>query len=78
VLQNEDFENREELVTKFNSSKEEICASAENKWDEVHISMGIAEYDPAIDSSVHDTVRRADKAMYENKQKTKAKEDSHG
>ena len=78
VLQNEDFENREELVTKFNSSKEEISASAENKWDEVHISMGIAEYDPAIDSSVHDTVRRADKAMYENKQKTKAKEDPHG
>ena len=27
--------------------------------------------DPAIDSSVHDTVRRADRTMYENKRKAK-------
>ena len=71
VLQNDDFANREELVKQFNSSCEETCAAAENKWDEVHISMGIAEYDPAIDSSVHDTVRRADRTMYENKRKAK-------
>ena len=67
VLRNADYENREELVREFEKQREEICASAENKWDEVHVSLGIAEYDPEIDNSANDTVRRADKIMYENK-----------
>ena len=71
VLQNDDFKNREELVNSFNQKQEEICVSAENKWDEVHIALGIAVYDPDIDHSVNDTVRRADKLMYENKRKGK-------
>jgi GGDEF domain-containing protein len=33
--------------------------------------MGIADYDPAQDHSVTDTMRRADKAMYINKRKRK-------
>ena len=67
VLRNEDLENREELVRQFESTREEICAKAENKWEEVHVSLGIAVYDPEVDSSANDTVRRADKIMYENK-----------
>ena len=71
ILQNEDFENREALIQKFNDMREEICTAAENKWDEVHIAMGIAVYDPKDDRSVNDTVRRADKLMYEYKRKSK-------
>ena len=71
VLMNEDFQNRDTLVQKFDEMREEICASAENKWDEVHIALGIAVYDPENDQSVNDTVRRADKLMYENKRKRK-------
>ena len=67
VLQNEDYENREELVNKFEAMQSEICASAQNKWDEVRVALGIAVYDPENDRSVNDTVRRADKLMYENK-----------
>ena len=67
VLRNDDFENRGELVRQFEKTREEICAQAENKWDEVHISLGIAVYDPELDSCANDTVRRADKIMYENK-----------
>ena len=71
VLQNDDFEHRDELVKKFNEMQEEICAAAENIWDEVHIALGIAVYDPQIDHSVNDTMRRADKLMYDNKRKGK-------
>ena len=73
VLQNEDFNNREELIHRFNVTAQEITTQAENAWDEVHISMGVAVYDPRIDNSVNDTARRADKIMYENKRKAKVK-----
>ena len=73
VLQNDDFRNREDLIVQFYKTQKEICESAENNWDEVHIAMGIAVYDPENDSSVNDTIRRADKLMYENKRKGKAR-----
>lgn len=74
VLQNDDFQNREALIQKFETMREEICASAQNKWEEVHVAMGIAVYDPSADHSVNDTVRRADKIMYENKRKGKKRQ----
>ena len=67
VLLNEDFQNREELVHRFEITRNEICAAAENMWEEPRVAMGIAVYDPQIDSSVDDTLRRADRLMYENK-----------
>ena len=71
ILQNEDFQNREELVRQFEEMRKEICASAADEWEEVHIALGIAVYDPEIDGSADDTVRRADKIMYENKRSRK-------
>ena len=67
VLQNEDYQNRVALVGMFDAAQKEACAAAEHSWDEVHVAMGIAVYDPQIDHYVIDTERRADKAMYENK-----------
>ena len=55
----------------MNQKEEEISSSAENRWEQVHVAMGFAEYDPEQDSTVNDTVRRADKDMYENKRKWK-------
>jgi len=71
VLQNEDFRNRKELTELFARNSEEICASAENRWEQVCVSMGMAEYDPDADTSVSDVIRRADRAMYENKRARK-------
>ena len=73
VLQNEDFEAREELVRRFEDSRKARCAEAENSWEEVHVAMGVAVYDPSLDHSVIDTVRRADKIMYLNKRERKTK-----
>ena len=40
-------------------------------WKKVDVSRGMADYDPQKDKSVDDVVRRADRAMYENKRSTK-------
>ena len=71
ILMNEDYYNREELVRKFKKMADNISGSAKNKWEQVNVSMGIAEYEPENDSSVADIVRRADKHMYEDKQSRK-------
>ena len=67
ILQNDDYNNREKLVEMFEKRRKEICDSAKNKWEEVNIALGIAVYDPENENAVADTMRRADKIMYENK-----------
>ncbi|MBQ1826488.1 MAG: diguanylate cyclase, partial [Erysipelotrichaceae bacterium] len=71
ILRNDDYENREELIRSFHESAEKISASAGNKWEQVCIAMGIAEYDPQADRLVIDTVRRADRLMYADKRARK-------
>ena len=67
VLQGSELKNKDQLVQAFVKAREELNAAAMSKWDEAHISLGIAVYDPQIDGSVSDAVRRADRIMYENK-----------
>ena len=74
IMQNEDYQNREALAEQFRQSCSEICENDGNSWEKVRIAMGIADYDPEQDDSVHDTVRRADRLMYENKRKGKTRQ----
>jgi len=67
ILRNEDYQNRETLVHQLEVMATTINSSTENQWEQVHISKGIAEYDPHSDTAVIDVVRRADKIMYEDK-----------
>ncbi len=72
ILENEEYEMRDELVKKFEEESEAINKTANNDWEHVNVSFGIAQYDPQSDSSVIDTAARADEKMYENKRKRKA------
>ena len=72
ILQNADFENRDELIVRFQKAAEETSERAETPWEKVGVAMGIAVYDADTDHSVIDTVRRADKAMYMEKRRKKA------
>jgi diguanylate cyclase (GGDEF)-like protein len=74
ILQNEDYQNMNDLLDSFKRSSKEISETAENKWDRVNVAMGVAVYDPELDSSVIDVARRADQLMYENKRRRKEKE----
>ena len=71
VLKNEDYERRVELKDLFERSAEEINTTAANEWEQVHVAMGVADYDPQADAYVIDVVRRADKTMYTNKRERK-------
>ena len=71
ILRNDDYRYREELVAAFEKASAESCVMNENRWEQVSVAIGIAAYDPALDHSVTDTMRRADKVMYLNKRKKK-------
>ena len=71
ILINDDYYNREALLKKFKKLADDINNSTKNKWEHVNISMGIAKYDPEIDSAVSDIMSRADKKMYEDKSNRK-------
>ena len=73
VLQNEDYQNRKELTELFDKNADEIRALAENKWEQVSVSLGMAEYNSQSDTSIDDVIHRADKTMYENKHARKEK-----
>ena len=74
ILRNDDYQNRDELIRRFESDQAQICASAKNEWEQVHVAMGMAVYDPRADRSVNDTLLRADKNMYENKRSGKTRD----
>lgn len=59
-------------VLQARMDEKEICASTDNRWEQVSVAMGISVYDPKIDGYVIDTVRRADKNMYANKRSRRA------
>ena len=71
IMRNESYLNRDSLLVQFEQEIDKINSSAENRWEQVHISFGMADYDRDNDHSVYDVVRRADKNMYENKRKRK-------
>ena len=71
ILQNGDFDNRGELVEQFEQGRRMTNSSVVNKWEEIHIALGIAEFDLQNDGTLSNTVRRADRVMYENKRLSK-------
>ena len=67
VLMNEDFLNRDNLTDTFSNEQIAISEAAVDPWNKLHIAMGLAIYTPGKDSSLNDTISRADDLMYENK-----------
>ena len=72
ILRNFDYEGREVLINQLETNIVEINASTKNKWEKVDIAYGITAFDEHSDRYVNDVVRRADKLMYDHKQKIKA------
>lgn len=73
LLLNKDYKNRDELLRIFDEKCAEKRAEADSRWEKVSVARGMAVYDPELDESVNDVVRRADKLMYENKWNIKGK-----
>ena len=73
ILQNEDFENRDALASQFEAAQAQFSAISDGKWEGARVALGIAVHDNTGEDTASDTVRRADKAMYENKRLGKSK-----
>ncbi|MDO4404296.1 MAG: diguanylate cyclase [Atopobiaceae bacterium] len=73
ILQGDDLRNKDALAQKFSDTMAEISASADSEWEQVHVSTGVAVYDPQSDRDVNDVLRRADELMYEDKRIRKSR-----
>ena len=71
VLQKGDFAKRDELVRLFDEKCVDKRRKSQHPWERVDIARGLAVYDSDHDGTVDDTVRRADKLMYEDKWRRK-------
>ena len=76
VLMGEDYAARAELARAFGEQCAATAGPDAAPWQRVSVSAGFARYDPALDGTVSDTVRRADHEMYENKISRKAGRDA--
>lgn len=72
VLTGVDFKTREILFGRFHQGMRSDPYLAE--WERVSAAMGLAVYDAEKDPNVESVLARADKAMYEDKQRTRKAE----
>ena len=72
ILMGNDYARRDELMRRFDEKCEESLRDCEERWNQVDIARGMADYDSATDKILNDTVRRADRLMYEDKREKKA------
>ena len=71
LLKNEDFENMNELVAKFDGYCEsEVIQIGDNEIP-ISIARGVAKYDPEFHTSFEDVFDSADREMYIHKNKIK-------
>lgn len=73
IMQHNDYQRRDELLTQFDNRSFDIRAASKVPWKRADVARGMAVYDPQVDGSVRDVVRRADRLMYENKRAGKAR-----
>ncbi len=73
ILRNDDYDNREELV---GGLKAKMTAEnyKPNDCNNVSFAIGMADFDPSVDSNCSDVFKRADVDMYEHKKSIKGEE----
>ena len=72
VLQKSDYEDAQYLIDEFNRKMDDLAADDDLlPQEKASAALGYAAYDPAVDSSVADVLKRADRAMYERKREMK-------
>ena len=77
VLENHDYEQLDSLKAAFKRDME-MFAKEKEPWRAISASAGYALFDPSVDTDVESVFKRADKNMYEEKTRMKARrEDDH-
>ena len=73
MLSGHDHEMRYDLLKEFDRKVDAHNAVTPNAWEKISLAKGIAEYNPTLDRSVEQVLNRADRQMYEEKRKHKAR-----
>ena len=73
LLQHQDYDNRDELLQRFDRMGDEVNERAVHPWERANIAKGMAVYRLGEDESVEAVLRRADNRMYEDKRKSKSR-----
>jgi diguanylate cyclase (GGDEF)-like protein len=71
LLEGVDYEDREELLARFDKMCAEECLEIEDDKIPISIARGLAIYDSRLDSSYDNVFHRADGAMYRHKRESK-------
>ena len=71
ILENVDYRDRDVLLERFDRMGNKMSAEAKEPWEKVSVARGVAVFEPDSDTYADDVVRRADKAMYEDKRRRK-------
>ncbi len=73
VLKKNDYRDRTRLEKQFNDEIAKLSSDTSlEPWEAISAALGIAVFDPKKDKSVEDVFKKADAAMYKNKQKMEA------
>lgn len=73
ILENTDYKFREQLMAALKASVEGYITRIDcDPWEKYSMAAGIAVYNPDIDTDTSTVFKRADKSMYNNKQRMKA------
>ncbi len=72
ILQKDDYARRTELCKEFDLRSYRITEEADEPWKEINVAGGIAIFDPLTDKNANAVVKRADKMMYEDKERKKS------
>lgn len=67
ILRGDDYDRRFEILSDFKTEMELIASQDLPAVNNISIASGIAVFDPEIDKSIEDVVKRADTLMYEDK-----------
>jgi diguanylate cyclase (GGDEF)-like protein len=73
VLEGDDLRDYKKLMSELDKMNRKHSAIKEYEKGKAHIAMGVAIYNPETDMTVDDVMKRADEAMYANKQVEKAR-----
>ncbi len=73
ILEGTDLRDYKRLMTRLREMNIEHSAIVDYEKGRAHIAMGCAIYDPEIDFSIDDVIKRADEVMYKNKDAEKAR-----
>jgi len=71
LMQQADYENRDRLMDEFDRRACQINAAAQQPWEKVNISKGMAVFQPGFDGTVEQVLHRADELMYQKKRESK-------